>query len=241
MKGVILAGGKGTRLLPLTKMLNKHLLPVGKHPMIHYGITKLREANIREIMIIIGKQSAGLYADYLGSGAEWDVDLTFRIQEDAGGIARGLALAAGYIRPDEKFVLLLGDNLFEDPLAAHVAKFNQQQTGAMVMLKQVDDPRRYGVPVFRGDRIEKIEEKPAEPKSQFSVTGIYMYDGRVFDVIQNIKPSARGELEITAVNNVYAEQGALNYEFLHGWWTDAGTFDSLRAAGRHIEAGNGEP
>lgn len=240
LKGVVLAGGTGTRLRPLTTILNKHLLPVGKYPMIYYSIKKLREAEIREIMIVIGKQSAGLYADFLGSGAKWDVDLTFRIQEEAKGIAQGLALAEGFIQPAEKFVLLLGDNLFEDQLTEHVAKFEQQQAGAMVILKEVDDSRRYGVPVFRGDTIEKIEEKPSEPQSNYSVTGIYLYDGGVFDVIKRMEPSKRGEMEITDVNNFYAKQGSLTYGFLQKWWTDAGTFESLKEAGKRIDAGNEE-
>lgn len=234
MKGVILAGGTGTRLAPLTRLINKHLLPVGRHPMVSYGIERLRQAGITEVLIIMGRQSAGLYTDFFGSGQQYGVHLTYRIQEEAGGIADALNLARGFIGTSEKFVVLLGDNLFLDSLQPFVEKFRSQPAGsARVLLKQVKDPRRYGVPVFESQDpglISYIEEKPEEPKSDYCVTGIYMYDEAVFEIIRSIVPSARGELEITDVNNHYAGQRKLEYDVLREWWGDAGTFDSLAEA-----------
>lgn len=230
MKGVILAGGSGTRLRPLTELINKHLLPVGRYPMIFYSIDKMRNAGITDIMIVTNKQSAGLYVDFLGSGTGYGVSLTYRIQDQAGGIAQALSLANGFVGKDEAFAVILGDNLFEESLSAAVTRFDGQPDGAMVLLKRVDDPRRYGVPAFQDGRIVSIEEKPSEPKSDFCVTGIYFYHASVFDVISHIKPSQRGELEITDVNNFYAKQGTLTYLELGGWWTDAGTFHSLYEA-----------
>ncbi|GAA3408574.1 sugar phosphate nucleotidyltransferase [Paenibacillus hodogayensis] len=240
MKGVILAGGTGTRLAPLTKLVNKHLLPAGKYPMIHYAVAKLAQAGIDDILLVLGKQSAGLFIDYLGSGKAWGVRLTYRIQEEAGGIAQGLSLAEGFVDPGEKMVVLLGDNLFEDDLQPYVEQFRKQQQGALVMLKEADDLNRYGVPVFLQDNIIFIEEKPSTPKSRYCVTGIYMYDASVFQVIRHIRPSQRGELEITDVNNAYAMEGRLGYGLLSGWWTDAGTFGSLREAGEKLGGPQGE-
>jgi glucose-1-phosphate thymidylyltransferase len=230
LKGVILAGGKGTRLYPLTKIINKHLLPVGKYPMIYYSIDKLRSCGITDILITTAKQSFGLFAELLGSGRDWNVNLSFRVQEESGGIAQALALAEGFIQPEEKFVVLLGDNLFEDSLKEQVKLFSNQKMGARVMLKEVEDPWRFGVPTIVNDKIVEIEEKPEIPQSNYCVTGIYMYDSDVFDIIRNIQPSKRGELEITDVNNVYANQGRLTYGILNGWWSDAGTLDSLHEA-----------
>lgn len=239
MKGVILAGGSGTRLYPLTRLINKHLLPVGNYPMVCYGIERLRQAGITDILIVISKQSAGLYADFLGSGENFGVNLTYRVQESPGGIAEALELADGFIPPGGKFVVLLGDNLFLDDLTPYVEKFKQQPAGcARVMLKPVDDPRRYGVPVFTPDdpgHIAYIEEKPKKPKSNYSVTGIYMYDDAVFDIIRSIDRSARGELEITDVNNRYARDGKLEFDVLQLWWGDAGTLESLQEAGVHMK------
>lgn len=236
MKGVILAGGTGTRLAPLTKLVNKHLLPAGNYPMIHYAVAKLAQAGIEDILIVIGKQSAGLFLDYLGSGKAWGVRLTYRVQEEAGGIAQGLALAEGFVAAGEKTVVLLGDNLFVDDLRPFVERFRLQEKGALVMLKEADELNRYGVPVFLHDHIIFIEEKPTTPKSRFCVTGVYMYDSAVFDVIRRIRPSPRGELEITDVNNAYAMDGSLSYGVLNGWWTDAGTFGSLREAGEKLSS-----
>lgn len=234
MKGIILAGGTGTRLYPLTRLMNKHLLPVGSSPMICYGIEKLREAGITDILLVISKQSAGLYTDFLGSGSEIGVKLTYKIQEEAGGIAEALDLANGFIIPGDRFVVLLGDNLFLDSLQPFTEKFLKQPEGtARVLLKQVDDPERYGVPVFSPDnpeRIVRIEEKPKHPQSNYCVTGIYMYDYQVFEYIADTEPSARGELEITDVNNRYAQDLKLEHNVLHNWWTDAGTFESLKEA-----------
>lgn len=237
MKGVILAGGSGTRLRPLTRLVNKHLLPVGPYPMIQYAIQKMSQAGIQDIMLIIGKQSAGLYLDYLGTGSEFGVNLTYKLQEDAGGIAQALALAEGFIQPDDKFVVILGDNLFESDLGKYIEAFVNHQYSSMVLLKEVDDPSRYGVPILDGDRIRMIEEKPTDPKSNYCVTGIYFYNGDVFDVIRTIKPSERGELEITDVNNRYAAMNRLAYRILDGWWTDAGTFSSLLEANERLSQG----
>ncbi|MCQ6559723.1 sugar phosphate nucleotidyltransferase [Paenibacillus mendelii] len=236
MKGVILAGGTGSRLHPLTKIINKHLLPVGNIPMICHGVEKFRKAGIEDILLVIGKHSAGLFTELLGSGKEWGVRLTYKIQEEAGGIAQALSLAEPLMKPGERFVVLLGDNLFEDSLTPYVQAFVKQTEGARVLLKKVHDPTRYGVPILLDDKIDSIEEKPAVPKSEYCVTGIYMYDSGVFDVVRSIKPSGRGELEITDVNNVYASKGQLTYDILDGWWTDAGTFQSLyQASGRQLE------
>lgn len=239
MKGVILAGGTGTRLRPLTLYLNKHLLPVGKYPMIVYGIESLRKAGIKDIFMVISKQSSGLYTDFLGSGAAFGVNITYRIQEQAGGIAEALDLAKGFILPEEKFVVLLGDNLFADDLSPYVASYAKQPPGtARVLLKEVDDPRRYGVPVFdtaNEKLISHIEEKPDQPKSGYSVTGFYMFDASVFQLISGLAPSARGELEITDVNNVYAAAGGLEYDIVPGFWSDAGTFESLQEAAEKMK------
>lgn len=240
MKGVILAGGSGTRLRPLTNMINKHLLPVGRYPMIYYSIMKLYEAGIKDIMVIMGKHSAGLYTEYLGSGQEWGVSITYKIQEEAGGIAQALALSDGFINPGDKFVLLLGDNLFEDSLTSYIRQYEAQDKGAMVMLKKVADPRRYGVPILNENKITLIEEKPQAPKSDYCVTGIYMYDADVFRIIKQIQPSERGEMEITDVNNVYAAKGRLTYNILNGWWTDAGTFESLYEASAKLLTSDGD-
>lgn len=240
MKGVILAGGSGTRLRPLTIMMNKHLLPVGRYPMIQYAVNKMKKAGIRDIMLIIGKQSAGLYLNYFGTGADLDVNITYKIQEEAGGIAEALALAEGFIQPNEKFVVILGDNLFHDELNKYIKEFEEKRYKAMVLLKQVEDPQRYGVPVLDGERIVAIEEKPEQPKSTYCVTGIYMYDGGVFDIIRTIRPSDRGELEITDVNNKYAAANVLSYRILDGWWTDAGTFATLLEANQRLSQGEDE-
>ncbi|OXM83504.1 sugar phosphate nucleotidyltransferase [Paenibacillus rigui] len=235
MKGVILAGGTGTRLRPLTDIVNKHLLPVGKYPMIHYAIAKMAEAGVKELLLVLGKQSAGLYIDYIGNGRQWGLEVTYKIQEEAGGIAQALALAESFVYPDERLVVLLGDNLFENSLKEAVSRFGKQSGGAHVFLKKVADPQRYGVPVLQGSHITKIVEKPEQPPSQYAVTGIYLYDTAVFDYIRKQNPSNRGELEITDVNNAYAEQGKLTWTLLDGWWTDAGTHSSLFEAGTRLQ------
>lgn len=236
MRGVILAGGTGTRLRPLTNIVNKHLLPVGKYPMIHYAIDKMVSLGITHILLVIGKQSAGLFTDYIGSGQQWGASISYKIQDQAGGIAEALAMAEDFILPDDNMLVILGDNVFQDDLQAAVAQYKKQPKGAHVFLKTVSDPSRYGVPALDGDRISFIEEKPANPQSPYCVTGIYMYDSQVFDIIRTLHPSARGELEITDVNNAYAAKHALSYSILSGWWTDAGTHSSLQQA-RSLLAG----
>lgn len=214
--------------------MNKHLLPVGSYPMIHYAIAKLRQAGITEILLIINAQSAQLYAEYLGSGEQFGVELTYRIQEKPGGIAQAAALAEPFVRGD-KFALLLGDNLFEDPVGNEAARFRESDEKARVFLKEVSDPRRFGVPEFdEHGRITRIEEKPKHPKSSYSVIGLYFYDAGMFDIVRQIQPSTRGELEITDVNNAYAKNNELTYTILNGWWIDAGTHESLREAAARL-------
>ncbi|WKV08530.1 sugar phosphate nucleotidyltransferase [Thermoanaerobacterium sp. CMT5567-10] len=229
MKGVILAGGTGSRLFPLTKVTNKHLLPVGKYPMIYYPIYRLIEAGITEILIVTGKEHMGSVVNLLGSGYELGVEFTYKIQDQPGGIAQALGLAEHFVNGD-KCVVILGDNIFEDNINSFVSSFKKQEKGAKVLLKEVPDPERFGVAELKGDKIISIEEKPKNPKSNYCVTGIYMYDSRVFDIIKTLKPSGRGELEITDVNNAYIKDGTLTYDILEGSWTDAGTFESLKRA-----------
>ncbi|MFB5674567.1 sugar phosphate nucleotidyltransferase [Paenibacillus terreus] len=225
MKGIILAGGTGSRLYPLTKVTNKHLLPVGPYPMIYHAVHKLKEAGIIDILIITGREHMGDVVNLLGSGHEFDVTFSYKVQDQAGGIAQALGLAQGFIR-DEPMAVILGDNIFSDNITPYIANYRLQGSGAKILLKEVHDPERYGVAELDGAKIRSIEEKPKQPKSSYAVTGIYMYDASVFDIIKNLKPSSRGELEITDVNNAYIEQGELTYDILQGWWTDAGTHES---------------
>ncbi|WP_322923920.1 sugar phosphate nucleotidyltransferase [Paenibacillus campi] len=229
MKGIILAGGTGTRLYPLTKVTNKHLLPVGKYPMIFYSVYKLKQAGINDILIVTGKDHMGDVVNLLGSGREMGVTFTYKVQDEAGGIAQALDLAEHFVG-DDQMVVILGDNVFADDIKPFVDNFRTQQTGAKLLLQQVHDPQRYGVAELDGERIVSIEEKPKEPKSEFAVTGIYMFDSNVFDIVKTLKPSARGELEITDVNNAYIQRGELSFDILQGWWTDAGTHASLAKA-----------
>ncbi|MGM0884288.1 MAG: sugar phosphate nucleotidyltransferase [Bacillota bacterium] len=229
MKGIILAGGTGSRLFPLTKVTNKHLLPVGKYPMIFHSIAKLKEAGIQDILIVTGKDHMGDVVNLLGSGHEFGVTLTYKVQDEAGGIAQALGLAEHFVCGDQ-MVVILGDNVFEDSITSFVNNFKQQQNGAKILIQEVHDPQRYGVPELDGAKIVSIEEKPKIPKSSFAVTGIYMYDSKVFEIVKTLKPSGRGELEITDVNNAYIEAGELSYDILQGWWTDAGTHFSLTKA-----------
>lgn len=229
MRGIVLAGGTGSRLLPLTKVTNKHLLPVGRYPMIYHPIHALLQAGIRDILIVTGVEHIGDVVGLLGSGRQWGLSFTFRVQDEAGGIAQALGTAADFARR-ERSVVILGDNVFSAPLRPFVEAFSRQPRGARVLLHRVRDPARFGVPIFEGGRIVRIEEKPLRPASDLCVTGIYMYDETVFDLIAGLRPSARGELEITDVNNGYIAQGSLSHGVLGGWWTDAGTFESLRAA-----------
>jgi glucose-1-phosphate thymidylyltransferase len=234
MKGVLLAGGLGTRLLPLTRITNKHLLPVFDRPMIFYPLQTLINAGIRDILLVTGGPHAGDFLRLLGNGREFGLThLNYAYQEGEGGIAAALALAEHFAEGD-RLCILLGDNLIEGSVAPAVERFVRQPRGARIILKQVPDAERFGVAEIRDGRIVSIEEKPARPKSDYAVTGIYMYDDRVFDAIRTLRPSARGELEITDVNNWYLERGELACELLDGWWTDAGTFDSLHRAGNLV-------
>ncbi|TFE29008.1 sugar phosphate nucleotidyltransferase [Cohnella luojiensis] len=229
MKGIILAGGTGSRLFPLTKVTNKHLLPVGKYPMIFHSVAKLKEASITDILIVTGKDHMGDVVNLLGSGREMGVTFTYKVQDEAGGIAQALGLAEHFVGNDS-MVVILGDNVFSDSIALYVESFSQQGQGAKILIQEVPDPKRYGVPELRGDQIVSIEEKPSHPKSHYAVTGIYMFDDNVFEIIKTLKPSGRGELEITDVNNAYIAAGQLKYDILQGWWTDAGTHASLTHA-----------
>lgn len=233
MKGVILAGGNGTRLLPLTKVTNKHLLPVYDRPMIYYPLQTLLGAGITDILIVSGKGHAGHFLDLLGSGREFGARFTFEIQDEAGGIAHALALAEDF-SDHGPITVILGDNILEDNISAAAASFAEQGRGAKIFLKEVPDAKRFGVATIVGDRIVKIVEKPAQPESNLAVTGLYMYDGEVFTIIRTLAPSGRGELEITDVNNAYIAQGTLTYDILQGSWTDAGTFPSLYRANQLV-------
>ncbi len=230
MKGIILAGGTGSRLYPLTKITNKHLLPVYDKPMIYYPLQTLIDAELDEIMIVSGRGHAGHFLELLGSGAEFDVHLTYEIQEEAGGIAQALGLAEDFA-DDDDVAVILGDNIFQDNVRDAVQSF---ESGAHVFLKEVPDANRFGVAEISGDHIVSIEEKPAKPKSNYAVTGLYLYDNDVFNIISTLEPSGRGELEITDVNNEYIRQGAMSYSVLRGFWSDAGTFESLLRAGMMV-------
>lgn len=226
MKGIILAGGTGSRLFPLTKVTNKHLLPVYDKPMIYYPLQTLITAGITEIMIVSGRGHAGHFLELLGSGMDFGVSFTYEIQETAGGIAQALGLAESWA-DDEGVAVILGDNIFQDTVKSDVASFRK---GAKIFLKEVIDAQRFGVAELRNDRVISIEEKPQYPRSHFAVTGLYLYDSDVFSIIRTLKPSGRGELEITDVNNAYIKKEMMQYTILKGFWSDAGTFDSLLRA-----------
>jgi glucose-1-phosphate thymidylyltransferase len=227
MKGVVLAGGTGSRLHPLTRVTNKHLLPVYNKPMVYYPIETLVDAGIQEIMIVTGGNSAGDFLKLLRNGKDFGLQqLSFAYQEGEGGIADALRLAEPFVK-GEKVCVILGDNIIEGSVRAAKERFDRQERGGMVMLKEVEDPERFGVPVFEEKKIVRIEEKPKQPKSNFAVIGVYFYDWTVFNRVRTLKPSGRGEFEITDVNNSYISDGSLSYEVLDGWWTDAGTFESL--------------
>ncbi|HEY7210110.1 MAG TPA: sugar phosphate nucleotidyltransferase [Bryobacteraceae bacterium] len=235
MKGIVLAGGTGSRLLPLTKITNKHLLPVYDKPMIYYPIETLVEAGIQDVLVVTGGRNAGDFLRLLGNGKEFGLKyMNYAYQEGEGGIAQALALAEHFAE-HSKICVILGDNIIESSIAQPVADFQKQERGAKVLLQKVHDAERFGVAEIRGDRIAGIEEKPKKPKSNYAVTGIYMFDETVFDKTRTLKPSARGELEITDVNNAYINEGTMTFGFLEGWWTDAGTFDSLIRAGNLVK------
>jgi glucose-1-phosphate thymidylyltransferase len=242
MKGIVLAGGLGTRLFPLTKITNKHLLPVYTKPMIYYPIEALVGAGIEEIMIVTGGNSAGDFLRLLGNGKEFGLrDIRYTYQEGEGGIAEALGLCRNFA-DDDRIAVVLGDNIFEQSLKPHVDSYTAQGSGARILLKEVEDPERFGVPRLEGDKIVEIFEKPKDPPSSYAVTGVYFYDHQVWQVIDGLERSDRGELEITDVNNFYIHQGLMEYSILDGWWTDAGTFDSLRhATALVVETGANNP
>lgn len=225
MKGVILAAGTGSRLGPLTEVTNKYLLPVGKYPMIYFSIYKLLEADIRDILVVLNRENMGDVMDLLGSGEKFGVDFTYKIQEHPMGIAASLGLAEGFAGRD-KIVVILANNVFEDSIAPYVENFQRQRKGARILLKAVPDPEHYPAAVFEGRRLASIEERPGLPKSFFAVTGIYMYDKNVFNIIKTLLPSERGTLEITDVNNAYLQTKDLRHDTLDGWWIDTGTHDA---------------
>ncbi len=234
MKGVILAGGLGSRLYPLTKVTNKHLLPVYDKPMIYYPIQTLINAGIDDILIVTGGNNAGDFLRLLGNGKEFGLrHINYTYQQGEGGIAEALGLAEFFASGDG-ICVVLGDNIIEKNIRKAAEAFRKQREGAKILLKEVPDPHRFGVAEMKGDRIVGIEEKPKQPKSNYAVIGIYFYDSAVFDFIKTLKPSERGELEITDVNNRYIEQGKMTYDILDGWWTDAGTFESLLRANQLV-------
>jgi len=237
MKGVILAGGLGSRLQPMTRVTNKHLLPVYDRPMIYYPIQTLLNAGIREVLLVTGGEHAGDFLKLLGNGKFLGLEeLHYTYQEGEGGIADALKLAEDFAEGG-KVVVVLGDNIIQGNIKKAVGEFFTQPTGAKILLKEVDDPQRFGVARLEGERVVEILEKPSDPPTNLAVTGIYMYDADVFQIAQALKPSDRGELEITDVNNAYIDRGDLTAEILDGWWTDAGTFESLHRASNLVAAG----
>ncbi len=227
MKGVVLAGGLGSRLRPLTAVTNKHLLPVFNQPMIYYPIQTLVNAGITDIMIVTGGNSAGDFLKLLGNGKAFGLKhLNYTYQEGEGGIAAALSLVE-HFASDDPICVVLGDNIIQGNIRAAVQSYSELRRGAKILLKKVPDPQRFGVPELDGKRVLKIEEKPTHPKSDFAVIGIYLYDAQVFEIIRTLKPSGRGELEITDVNNAYIKRNEMTWDELEGWWTDAGTFESL--------------
>ncbi len=237
MKGVVLAGGLGTRLYPLTKVTNKHLLPVFNKPMVYYPIQCLINAGIHDIQIVTGGNSAGHFLQLLGNGADFGLkDLNYTYQHGEGGIADALKLAEHFV-DGEAFCVVLGDNIIEGNIKRAADDFHRQGKGAKILLKEVHDPERFGVATIQDGKVTKIVEKPKKPESNLAVIGIYMYDANAFEIAKRLKPSGRGELEITDVNNAYIERGEMTYEVLKGWWTDAGTFDSLLRASNLVAEG----
>jgi len=236
MKGIVLAGGTGSRLFPLTKITNKHLLPIFDKPMIYYPIQTLVEAGIKDILLVTGGRNSGDFLRLLANGKEFGLaHLNYTYQEGEGGIADALALAE-HFADGEKICVILGDNIIEGSIREAVEAFDRQERGARILLKEVPDAERFGVAEIQGDRIVGIEEKPPRPKSNYAVIGIYLYDATVFDKVRTLVPSKRGELEITDVNNAYIREGSMTFSHLDGWWTDAGTFDSLLRAANLVAA-----
>lgn len=238
MRGMVLAGGKGTRLGELTRVTNKHLLPVGPYPMVYHPIKKLIGAGIRDIMLISGTEHMGDFVELLGSGSRLGCRITYRVQDEAGGIAQALGLAADFGR-DSRVTVLLGDNIFRPPLIPFLKKAEENKDYAWITLHSVEDPERFGVAEFDGNnRLVNLQEKPKKPKSSFAVVGIYIYPPDVYDIIAQLKPSARNELEITEVNQNYLKQGRLGFSILEGYWSDAGTLESLFHANQLVHTDN---
>jgi glucose-1-phosphate thymidylyltransferase len=236
VKGVVLAGGLGSRLAPMTRVTNKHLLPVYDRPMIYYPIQTLVDAGITQILLVTGGNNSGDFLRLLGNGAEFGLKhLHYTYQQGEGGIADALSLAE-HFADGEPLCVILGDNILQRPIRGAVEAYQRRGRGASILLKEVPDPERFGVPVFDGDRIVAIEEKPAAPRSRYAVIGVYLYDARVFEIIHGLSPSARGELEITDVNNRYLAWGELKHSVIDGWWTDAGTVESLYRAASLVAA-----
>jgi glucose-1-phosphate thymidylyltransferase len=234
MKGVILAGGLGTRMMPCTKVTNKHLLPVYNKPLIYYPLNTMVKGGLEEIMIVTGGNNAGDFLVLLGNGSEFGLkDLGYTYQEGEGGIADALKLAENFVDED-KVIVMLGDNIIKDDISEAVKEFQKQPNGAKIFLKEVSDPERFGVAEIKDGKVINIEEKPKNPKSNYAVIGLYMYDNDVFDIVKTLKPSDRGELEITDVNNEYIRRGTMTYSIIDGWWTDAGTFESLYRASKLV-------
>lgn len=241
MKGIILAGGLGSRMRPLTNVTNKHLLPVYNRPMIYFPLQTLKGAGILDILIVTGGNSSGDFLRLIGNGAEFGLrHVSYAYQKGEGGIAEALGLAEHFAAGD-RIAVVLGDNIFQENLAPYVRAFERQPRGAKILLKKVPDPQRFGVAHFKNGRVESIEEKPKRPKSSYAVTGVYLYDQQVFEIIKTLKPSGRGELEITDVNNRYIEQGEMTCNLLKGFWSDCGTFESLHRASKLVarRAANG--
>ncbi|MBD2577650.1 NTP transferase domain-containing protein [Oscillatoria sp. FACHB-1406] len=233
MKGIILAGGQGSRLEPLTEVTNKHLLPVGREPMIWHPVKQLVSAGVRDILVVTSTNHMGDVVNSLGSGRRMGCEFTYRVQEQPQGIADALSLAETFAS-GKKIVVLLGDNIFEYSIRPHLESFLQQEKGARILLKEVGDPERFAVAALDEQRILEIEEKPANPKTNYAVVGCYMYDEQVFDIIRTLQPSGRGEYEITSVNDVYRQRQQLEFSFVRGRWADAGTFESLNEANQML-------
>ncbi|MDE2771661.1 MAG: sugar phosphate nucleotidyltransferase [Bacteroidota bacterium] len=236
LSGIVLAGGTGSRLYPLTKVTNKHLLPVGRYPMIYHPLMRLREAGIERVAVVTSPEHMGDVVNLLGSGRALGLDLTYRVQDKPGGIAQALGLCENFAG-GKPFLVALGDNILEDDLVEEVEVFRKQKRGARILLKEVPDPERYGVPRFEGDRIVEITEKPKKPASKYAVTGLYFYDAQVFDFIRTLSPSRRGEYEVSDLNSAYVNQSELTYGVLRGWWGDAGTLEGWHEANqlsRHL-------
>ncbi len=234
IKGVILAGGTASRLRPLTNVTNKHLLPVGRKPMIYYPIEKMTGAGIEDILIVTGVDHMGDVVGLLGSGKDFNCRFTYKVQDQAGGIAQALSLAEDFAH-GVPVAVILGDNIFEDSMRPYLEKYLKQKNGSHILLKPVKDPQRFGVAEVKGDKVLSIVEKPKNPKSDMAVTGIYFYDGEVYDIIRTLKPSGRGELEITDVNNEYIRRKTMTWSSMTGWWSDAGTFESLAHVQKLVE------